>query len=95
VTIAGTVSGFSARDAEIYLPPAYFTNPRPELPVLVLLAGQPGAPEDWLQGGRLVQTMDTYAAAHSGLAPVVVVADGTGSELANPLCVDSQLGNVA
>lgn len=95
VTIAGTVSGFSARDAEIYLPPAYFTNPRPELPVLVLLAGQPGAPEDWLQGGRLVQTMDAYAAAHSGLAPVVVVADGTGSELANPLCVDSQLGNVA
>ncbi|MFY2791706.1 esterase family protein [Rhodococcus sp. KRD162] len=92
--IPGTVSGFSARDAEIYLPPAYFADPRPLLPVLVLLAGQPGAPEDWLNGGRLALTMDNFAREHAGLAPVVVVADGTGSSIANPLCVDSPLGNV-
>lgn len=93
--IPGTVSGFSARDAEIYFPPAYFASPRPQLPVLVLLAGQPGSPQDWLVGGTLTETMDTFAAQHDGLAPVVVVADGTGSEIANPLCVDSPLGNVA
>lgn len=95
VPIPGTVSGFAARDAEIYLPPAYFADRRPLLPVLVLLAGQPGGPADWFTGGRLAETMDAFAARHHGLAPVVVVADGTGSTLANPLCLDSRLGNVA
>lgn len=94
VPIPGSVSGFAARDAEIYLPPAYFADPRPLLPVLVLLAGQPGSPGDWFAGGRLAQTMDAFAAQHDGLAPIVVVADGTGSTLANPLCLDSALGNV-
>lgn len=93
--IPATASGFSARPAEVYLPPAYFTERRPLLPVLVLLAGQPGAPEDWLAGGKLEQTMNDFAHAHQGLAPVVVVADGTGGEFANPLCADSHLGNVA
>ncbi|MFC9789783.1 alpha/beta hydrolase [Rhodococcus sp. NPDC127528] len=95
VRIPGAVSGFAARDAQIYLPPAYFADPRPQLPVLVLLAGQPGSPEDWINGGKLAQTMDAFAADHRGLAPIVVVADATGSQLANPLCVDSALGNVA
>src|SRR5690606_15466240 len=93
--IPGAVSAFDAREAQIYLPPAYFADPRPDLPVLVLLAGQPGSPEDWIVGGRLVETMNAYAAAHSGLAPVVVVADGTGGQFDNPLCVDSHLGNAA
>lgn len=93
--IPGSTSGFTARAAEIYLPPAYFAKPRPLLPVLVLLAGQPGSPQDWLDGGQLVPTADGFARHHHGLAPVVVVADGTGSQLANPLCMDSRLGNVA
>jgi S-formylglutathione hydrolase FrmB len=93
--IPGTVSKFNARPAKVYLPPAYFAEPRPLLPVLVLMAGQPGSPEDWLVGGRLTQTMDQYAAANEGLSPIVVVADATGDELANPLCMDSNLGNVS
>ncbi|MFF2084849.1 alpha/beta hydrolase [Nocardia sp. NPDC058176] len=95
VSVPPTASGFTARDAEIYLPPAYFADPRPLLPVLVLLAGQPGAPDDWFVGGQLAETMDEFARAHGGLAPVVVVADGTGTELADPLCLDSRLGKVA
>ncbi|NUP27910.1 MAG: esterase, partial [Nocardia sp.] len=93
--VPGTVSRFPAREARIYLPPAYFTDPRPDLPVLVLLAGQPGSTDDWLVGGRLTAIMDAYAADHRGLAPIVVLADGTGGRLANPLCVDSRLGNAA
>lgn len=92
--IPGTVSGFDARDATIYLPPAYLTTPRALLPVLVLLPGQPGAPEDWFRAGNLVATMDAFAATHGGLAPVVVVADPLGSPFANTLCVDSPLGNM-
>ncbi|MFE6919849.1 alpha/beta hydrolase-fold protein [Nocardia sp. NPDC057663] len=90
-----TASGFGTRDAQIYLPPAYFADPRPLLPVLVLLAGEPGAAQDWFVAGQLAETMDEFARAHRGLAPVVVVADGTGGQLENPLCLDSRLGNVA
>ncbi|PXX00399.1 S-formylglutathione hydrolase FrmB [Mycolicibacterium moriokaense] len=90
--IPAPASGFAARDAKIYLPPAYFTDPRPRLPVLVLLAGQPGAPHDWVSAGHLADIMDGFAARHHGLAPVVVVADGTGSRFGNPLCLDSRRG---
>jgi S-formylglutathione hydrolase FrmB len=85
-------SGCIARNAKIYLAPAYFTYPRPRLPVLVLLAGQPGTPQDWLSAGKLARIMDRFAADHHGLAPVVVVADDTGSRFGNPLCLDSRRG---
>lgn len=93
VAIPGTRSGFRARPAWVYLPPAYLTVARPLLPVLVLIAGQPGTPRDWFDGGQLNLLLDRYAAAHDGLAPVVVVPDPLGSQLANPLCVDSAAGN--
>jgi S-formylglutathione hydrolase FrmB len=95
VTIPATVSGFTARPAWLYLPPAYLSRPRAQLPVLVLLSGQPGSPDDWLDGGQLAQRMDAFAAAHDGLAPVVVMPDHLGDPLDNPLCMDSRLGNVA
>ncbi|MBF6435867.1 esterase [Nocardia cyriacigeorgica] len=93
--IPGTASGFHARPAEIYLPPAYFADPRPQLPVLVLLAGQPGSPRDWATSGELPATMDAFARAHQGLAPIVVVADGTGSTWNDPLCADGPHAQVA
>lgn len=93
VTIPGERSGFRARPAWLYLPPSYFSTPRPLLPVLVLIPGQPGTPRDWFDGGQLDRLLDRYAAAHRGLAPVVVVPDPLGSQLANPLCVDSAAGN--
>ncbi|HEX7303878.1 alpha/beta hydrolase [Lentzea sp.] len=94
----GTVSeaeipgGFKSRPAWVYLPPAYHTAPRPRLPVIVLMAGQPGSPRDWFDGGRILDNLDAYARAHDGLAPIVVVADQLGAATANPLCVDSKLG---
>jgi enterochelin esterase-like enzyme len=94
VAIPPTRSGFAARDAWLYLPPAYFAADRPLLPVLVMIGGQPGGPRDWLDGGRLAQVMDAWAAAHEGLAPVVVMPDATGREVRNPLCLDSALGEV-
>jgi enterochelin esterase-like enzyme len=93
VEIPGTVSRFPARPGYVYLPPAYAVTPRPNLPVIVLVAGQPGSPESWLTSGRLATTMDAYAHAHHGLAPVVVIPDDLGATLSNPLCVDSPRGN--
>jgi S-formylglutathione hydrolase FrmB len=95
VEIPGTASGFHGRPALIYLPPAYLTSPRAKLPVLVLLTGQPGSPRDWFTGGQLAARMDRFAALHDGLAPVVVVPDMLGSQMSNPLCLDSRIGNAA
>ncbi|MFD4670549.1 alpha/beta hydrolase [Lentzea sp. NPDC058450] len=89
VTIPGALK---ARPAWIYLPPAYAAKPRPRLPVVVLLAGQPGSPRDWYDAGGIVDNMDAFARAHNGLAPIVVMADSLGATTANPLCLDSKLG---
>jgi len=94
VSIPATASGFAARSAWVYVPPAYLTPSHPLLPVLLLIGGQPGNPRDWLDGGQLAQQMDGWAAAHAGLAPVVVMPDALGSETANPLCMNSALGQV-
>jgi S-formylglutathione hydrolase FrmB len=93
VTIPGTASAFPARPSVVYLPPAALVPGGPRLPVLVLIAGSPGGPRDWLTAGRLTDVMDGFAAAHRGIAPVVVVPDATGGDFANPLCMDSRRGN--
>jgi enterochelin esterase-like enzyme len=92
IHIPGTRSGFRARDGWVWLPPAYLASSHPRLPVLILLAGQPGRPGDWFDGGRLDTVLNAFAARHRGLAPVVVIPDDLGGPLANPLCMDSRLG---
>ena len=92
VHIPATHSGFSARDAWVYLPPAYLTPHRPLLPVLMMVSGEPGSPRDWLDGGLIAEQLDRWTAAHHGLGPVVVMPDGLGALTANPLCMDSALG---
>ena len=94
IDLPGTASGFAARQGEVYYPPAYFAdNPQP-LPVLILITGQPGDPGDWFLGDRVQNVMNDFAAAHKGIAPIVVVPDALGATLANPDCLDSSLGNV-
>lgn len=97
VQIPGTVSGYASNPALVYLPPAYLATPAAvNLPVLVLIHGQPGTPEDWLVGGELVQMMDSFAAQHGGLAPVVVMPDASNANNENwPLCLDSQVSDSA
>jgi S-formylglutathione hydrolase FrmB len=92
IAIPPVTSRFPARSAWVYVPPAYLTPKPPVLPVLVLLGGQPGSPRDWLDAGQLSGRMDAWAAAHAGLAPIVVMPDALGGETANPLCMDSALG---
>ncbi|MDQ0258601.1 S-formylglutathione hydrolase FrmB [Sinomonas atrocyanea] len=89
--IPGTASGFTARRAYVYLPPAHAVRRHPALPVLVLVAGQPGSPADWLTAGRLEHVLDAFAAAHRGLAPITVVVDPNGALTANTMCMDSRI----
>jgi enterochelin esterase-like enzyme len=95
VSIPPTKSGFAARNAVVYVPPAALTANPPLLPVLVIMSGQPGTPDDPFTTAHFRETLDAYAAAHQGLAPIVVSPDQLGSPDANPMCVDSPLGNSA
>lgn len=95
VLIPGVRSGFRARPAIVYLPPAALARHPPRLPVVIMMSGEPGAPTDLVTQGRLGPMMDGIARAHYGVAPVVVVPDQLGAVRANPMCVDSRLGRVA
>jgi S-formylglutathione hydrolase FrmB len=92
VRIPGTVSHFPARSAQVYLPPAWFDSPRPHLPVIELLHGTPGTPEDWTRAGRADMTADRWAAAHDGVAPIIVMPDPNGSFTADTECVNGSKG---
>lgn len=91
VAIPATKSGFRTQDAYVYLPPAYQANPRPLLPVLVMMAGQPGQPSDWTGTGQLPEQMDAFAAGHQGLAPIVLMVSQNGSQWGNSLCMNSRI----
>ncbi len=93
VTIPGTVSHFSARSAIVYLPPAALVAAPPSLPVLIVLSGQPGQPSDIINKAGFAASLDAFARKHHGLAPIVVIPDQLGETNANPMCVDSPLGN--
>ncbi|MCU1351170.1 MAG: esterase [Acidimicrobiales bacterium] len=93
VRIPGEKSGFKARKAQIYLPPAWFRTPRPRLPVLVLLHGTPGTPLDWTRSASADLVADRFARSHSGRAPILVMPDSNGSFFADTECVDGVAGN--
>jgi enterochelin esterase-like enzyme len=95
VTIPATVSGFPARDAYVYLPPAAYAPNPPELPVVIALAGQPGEPADLFRAAQLDRLLDDIAARHDGIAPIVVVPDQLGDPTQNPMCVDGPFGDSA
>lgn len=95
VDIPGLVSHWQARPAWVYEPPAARTAHPPRLPVIIAFSGQPGSPSDVFEAGGLQAKLDAIAHAHKGLAPIVVVPDQLGSIHANPMCLDSPLGNVA
>jgi S-formylglutathione hydrolase FrmB len=93
ITIPGTASGFQARKAQAYLPPAWFAEPRPALPVIMMMHGEPGDPSDWAEGGQAPATADAWAAAHRGVAPVLIMPDINGDLTTDTECVDSPIGN--
>ncbi|MCG2623719.1 esterase family protein [Arthrobacter sp. I2-34] len=97
VAIPGKVSGYRAGKAYVYLPPAYLAGSgNTNLPVLVMIHGKPGGPGSWISSGDLAETMDSYAAEHHGLAPVVIMPDlSMGGAAKWPLCLDSQVARSA
>lgn len=94
IDIPGKKSKTHPRAAEVYLPPAWFAHRRPHLPVMMMLHGNPGAPTDWSGAGQLPRTLDAWAAAHHGVAPIAVMPDvNNGNHLYDTECVNSPRGN--
>ncbi len=94
IAIPAKTSGFDARPAQVYVPPAWFERPRPQLPVIVLLPGEPSQTSDWTRAGFADVTSDAFAKEHRGKAPIVVMADENGTITDDTECVDGKLGNV-
>jgi len=92
VEIPAPESQFGHRRGWVWVPPAYFSVPHPRLPVLMLLAGTPGSPDDWLRAGEALTLANRWAADHGGVAPVMVFPDANGSGTADTECVDGPRG---
>jgi len=85
VVIPNPASGFRARPAGLYLPPAALTPNPPALPLVIMMMGQPGNPDPSFSAAVL----DRFAAQHDGLAPIVLVADQIGNPAVDTLCLDT------
>ena len=95
VSIPDNASQFKHRTELVYLPPVWFANPAPKLPVVMMIAGEFNTPSDWPRTGNAISTIDNFAAAHSGNAPVFVFVDVGGSFNNDTECVNGPRGNVA
>jgi S-formylglutathione hydrolase FrmB len=97
VDIPDTASGFKHRQEFVYLPPAWFqdTTPPIPLPVVMMIGGEFNTPADWMRAGGAVKTLDNFAAAHHGYAPVVVFVDPGGTFDNDTECVNGARGHSA
>lgn len=90
--IPGPASSFRHRRALVWLPPAAQGPPATPLPVVMMLAGTPGRPDDLLRAAGLATIASRYAAAHGGVAPILVFPDHNGSFAGDTECVDGPRG---
>ena len=90
VHIPPTTSGFSARDANLWVPPGWILHPDVRRPVVQTMMGQPG-------DASLGATLNAlHALGPSALqnAPFVLVVDQLGGRNLNPPCRDTVAGRV-
>ena len=93
VTIKGTVSKFDTGPSYVYLPPAWFKSPEPQLPLIELIAGVPGDPSDWTRAGYADTNSTAFAERHHGLAPILVIPANNGLLTPDTECSNSVFGN--
>jgi S-formylglutathione hydrolase FrmB len=61
----------------------------------MMVGGEFNTPADWLRAGNAVTTIDDFAAAHGGNAPVFVFVDSGGAFNNDTECVNGARGNAA
>lgn len=96
VDTGSAASNFRHRGEWVYLPPSWFSQaPAPKLPAVLMVGGEFNTPADWMRAGDAITTLDEFAAAHAGNAPVTVFADATGGFAVDTECVNGSRGNAA
>ncbi len=96
VDTGSAASNFRHRSEWVYLPPSWFTRaPAPNLPAVLMVGGEFNTPADWIRAGDAVTTLDAFAAAHAGSAPLAVFGDATGGFAVDTECVNGSRGNAA
>lgn len=90
----GVKPGFKPQTEWVYTPAiAARLHNKVRLPVIVMLNGTPGAPDQWIDGG-IKKILDDFAAKHHGITPYVFFADDAGGLYNDTECIDSPRGNV-
>ena len=61
----------------------------------MMIGGEFNTPTDWLRAGEAITTLDAFASAHGGNAPVAVFVDSGGRFNVDTECVNGPRGNAA
>lgn len=93
VRIPAGTSGFDPGQAYLWLPPAYSKVDHSDIPVMVMLPGWPGNPQNWVKSGQVLGMANAWAHAHGGVAPVMLFIDENGSSGRDTECVNGPQGN--
>lgn len=90
VHIPPTVSGFSARNASLWVPPGWILHPDVRRSIVETMMGQPGVPSLGVTLNAL------HGLGHNAVqtAPFVLVVDQLGGRNLNPPCRDTVAGKV-
>lgn len=90
VRIPPTASGFSARDAHLFVPSGWLRDPSGTRPVVEMMMGQPGNPTL----GATLDALHSLGDDRLAQAPFVLVVDQLGANDKNPPCADTSAGNL-
>lgn len=90
MTVPGTASGVPPQRALVYLPAAYGDPAAPDarFPVVELLVGFPGRPENWTGGLELQKTLDAEIANRQSLPMIAVMPVQNVATPRDTQCVD-------
>jgi enterochelin esterase-like enzyme len=90
VRIPPTASGFSSRDARLFVPPGWIRNPSGTRPIVIMMMGQPGNPTL----GATLDALHSLGADRLDDAPFVLVVDQLGAIDKNPPCSNTSAGQL-
>lgn len=90
VHIPPTASGFSSRDAHLFVPSGWIRDPSSTRPVVIMMMGQPGNPTL----GATLDALHSLGQQRLDDAPFVLVVDQIGAIDKNPPCSNTSAGQL-